>query len=91
MNEMTARVADAVLADLRGRRVIGDELDGLAADKAVYEDIREAIGRAAIKAMRVPTAEMLQPLTRPLLSCGYGHDDADFDAVWKAMIDGALE
>ena len=59
MDEMVERVAKAVLDDLENRRGIQQELEGIKdTDPEVYDEIKDAIGRAAIAAMREPTERM---------------------------------
>ena len=45
--------------------------------------------RAAIEAMREPTADMVA-IALPSLSCAYGHEPEDAAVVWAAMVDAAL-
>ena len=81
------QVADAVLADLSDRSGVGAEIDGIrSSDPETWEQIRWAIGRAAIEAMRVPTEGMIE--------AGDGEagwwEDSSPDVVWRTMIAAAL-
>lgn len=84
MSEMVERVAAAVLKDLSDRRGIRQAFDNI--DDGVMAEIRDAIGRAAISAMRGPTAAMIAAREVP----GVLERD-DIRLVWEAMLDEALK
>lgn len=81
MSEMVERVAKAILDDMSQRKGIGDELDQV--DDEIMEEIKEAIGRAAISAMRQPN--------RAMSHAGFDQVGQKYSDVWKAMIDEALK
>lgn len=88
---MIERVADAVISDLTDRRGIRQAFDDIEPD--TFQEIRQAIGRAALEVLRYPTQEMCEAA----VSATYSPEApecspcaTDFRIGLEAMIDATL-
>jgi hypothetical protein len=86
MSEMGERMANAILEDLKDRRGIRQAFDAIEDDDEVMAEIREAIGRAAIMALRQPTPKMIEAGQD-----GISGWDANAELIFQQMIDEALK
>lgn len=88
MSEMIERVADAILKDLRYRKGFGQIWDEC--DEGIQAEIREAIGRAAILAMREPSEVMFKARFE-LYMTSNPWIEANKKSLYQAWIDAALK
>lgn len=83
-DSMIEKVGAAIARELKNRRGFRQIFDGL--DEDIESEVIQALGRAAIEAMREPSPEMVDAGDEADPS-GYGV----VKEVWPAMIDAALE
>ena len=76
IESMIDKIADGVLSDLTGRS--GFDAFWSEIDSGTRQEIREAIGRNALEAMREPTVEMV----------ALGESST---RLWASMVDAALD
>lgn len=89
MSEMVERVADAILLDLTDRSGFGNSWDSC--DDEIKNEIRKAIGRAAIFAMREPTNAMIEAHIETCAGDAAEAGPERTGQAWRAMIDEALK
>lgn len=73
MHETTTieRIGDAILADLLGRKGVGNELEQIQdSDAETWQDIRTAVAAAALRELRDnPPVQLMGSMTRDFALC----------------------
>lgn len=80
---MINKVGEAIIDELRYSKVIGNEVENL--DEYILEEIQEAVGRVAIRAMMDPS-DTMRSAGRNKIPIGY-----DPFTVYTPMIKQALK
>jgi hypothetical protein len=87
MTDKLEEVGDAVLREMGGRRLLND------VDEDLHDEIKIALARAAIEAMREPTVEIIETMVSAFTTEAWGGQSSPEKIqryVYDRLIDAAL-